>query len=175
MGREVRMVPKDWEHPKDENGHYIPLYEGSRTKHNLPFSEKIAQWDEEKEMWAKGLRRSFSNDDFVPVDEKDRKLPFEDWAGERPIVEDFMPEWSDKERTHLQMYEDCTEGTPISPVMKTPEELARWLADNNASACGSMTATYEQWLCTIKQGFAISMIFCSQEGLKSGVEACSYD
>ena len=41
-----------------------------------------------------------------------------------------------EERTHYQMYETCTEGTPISPVMETPENLARWLADNGASAFG---------------------------------------
>ena len=57
-----------------------------------------------------------------------------------------MPEWPEEEKTHLQMYETTTEGTPISPVMDTPENLARWLADNGAPAFGSMTATYEQWL-----------------------------
>lgn len=34
---------------------------------------------------------------------------------------------------------------PISPVFKTPEQLARWLADNKASAFANCTATYEQW------------------------------
>ena len=27
MGREVRMVPPDWQHPKNERGAYIPLHE----------------------------------------------------------------------------------------------------------------------------------------------------
>lgn len=26
MGREVRMVPNDWEHPRDKSGKYIPLH-----------------------------------------------------------------------------------------------------------------------------------------------------
>lgn len=30
MGREVRRVPKDWEHPKYANGRFIPLSEGYR-------------------------------------------------------------------------------------------------------------------------------------------------
>jgi hypothetical protein len=46
----------------------------------------------------------------------------------------------------FQMWETVSEGSPISPVFKTPEELAKWLADNGASAFGSETATYEQWL-----------------------------
>lgn len=44
-----------------------------------------------------------------------------------------MPRWSAKKRTHLQMYETCSEGTPISPVMATAEELAHWLADKLAA------------------------------------------
>ena len=44
-----------------------------------------------------------------------------------------MPQWPKHERTHLQMYETCTEGTPISPVRETPEELARWLGAGKAA------------------------------------------
>ena len=34
MGREVRKVPGDWQHPKDEKGHYIPLFD--EYKKTLP-------------------------------------------------------------------------------------------------------------------------------------------
>lgn len=47
---------------------------------------------------------------------------------------DVMPQWPDSERTHYQMYEDVTEGTPISPVMEIPEELAKWLVENGATS-----------------------------------------
>ena len=59
---------------------------------------------------------------------------------------DVMPDWPDAERTHYQMYEDTTEGTPISPVCATPEELARWLVDHHASFFGGMETSYEHWL-----------------------------
>jgi hypothetical protein len=49
-----------------------------------------------------------------------------------------------------QLWETTSEGSPISPVLKTPEELAHWLAKNNASSFGSETCTYEQWLQFIK-------------------------
>jgi len=81
-----------------------------------------------------------------------------------------MPDWPDSERTHWQMYETCSEGTPISPVMESPEALARWLADNEASAFGDRTATYEQWLTMIKRGSAVSAVFVGGHGLISGVE-----
>lgn len=44
-----------------------------------------------------------------------------------------MPQWPKHERTHVQMYEACTEGTPVSPVLESPEALRRWLeADKQA-------------------------------------------
>ena len=33
MGRQVRMVPAKWEHPKDERGDYIPLLNRSILKY----------------------------------------------------------------------------------------------------------------------------------------------
>lgn len=73
----------------------------------------------------------------------------------------------------FQMWETTSEGSPISPVFETPDELATWLADNGASSFGSNTATYEQWLGMIKgPGWAPSAIMDSK-GLRSGVEAAA--
>jgi len=94
--------------------------------------------------------------------------------GEPEIPEDeLMPDFGN-DATHFQMYEDCSEGTPISPICETPEELAQWLADNEASAFAGMTATYEQWLSTIRKGSAPSGIIDST-GLHSGVEYSEKD
>ncbi len=148
MGREVRRVPKDWEHPK-KRGSYVPLHGGS-------VSELQKRWDEEAAQWKRGMRRGWTGEPaWVPHGQR-KDYPFEDWDGDRPDAADYMPDWPEVERTHLQMYETCTEGTPISPVFKSPEKLARWLADNGASSFGHMTATYEQWLATIKRGSAVS-------------------
>lgn len=71
-----------------------------------------------------------------------------------------------------QMWENTSEGSPISPPCATPEDLARWLADNNASSFGSQTATYEQWLAMIMQGWAVSAVLVDGN-MVSGVEAAS--
>jgi len=68
-----------------------------------------------------------------------------------------------------QMWETTSEGSPMSPIFDTPEDLAQWLADSGASAFGGMTATYDQWLATIKRGWAMSA-FTDETGLHSGVE-----
>lgn len=63
-----------------------------------------------------------------------------------PLSRDDMPVWEESQATHHQMYENTTEGTPISPVIESPEELAQWLVGNEASAFAGQTASYEGWL-----------------------------
>lgn len=142
MGREIRRVPKGWEHPKDDNDNFRPLLGFSYNEASTNFVNMVTD---------KGLQEA--------VDE----------FGSAPDINDYMPEWTDEEMTHIVMYEDCSEGIPISPAFKTHEELARWLVDNKASSFGDRTATYEQWLRVCKGGFAPSAID-KGDGLVSGVE-----
>jgi hypothetical protein len=142
------MVPKDWSHPKDGSGGYIPLLSSS-------YEEAKEEWDESEKMWNDGFRKCYVSDGWVKKYD-DMTYSYEEWAGGEPLEEQYMPSFNDGNNTYLMMYETCSEGTPISPAFKTPEELARWLTDNNASAFGSVTATYEQWLATAKSGFAAS-------------------
>src|SRR5690606_7531262 len=44
-----------------------------------------------------------------------------------------------------QLWETTSEGSPSSPVFKTPEDLAAWCAQH-ATVFGSMEATYGEWL-----------------------------
>ena len=160
MGREVRMVHENWEHPKYENGKYIPLMNGD-------FSNILSKYKEEKSQWEKGFRTDFEGG-WKPKSEDELKMSFIDWNGEEPKIEDYMPQWEDDEKTHLQMYEDTSEGTPISPIFSNANDLARWLSDNNASAFGGMTAAYEEWLSMIGKGYAVGMVM-DKNGLRSGV------
>jgi hypothetical protein len=174
MSREVRMVTPDWQHPKDERGRFKPLLDG-------PFGERLDRWNEENAKWIAGFERhvDYSADprngvvSWVPK-APDRPRAFTDWDGPQPSQDDYMPEFAPGTATHLMMYETCTEGTPISPAFATPEELARWLADNGASAFGSDTATYEQWLATCRSGWAPSAISSPATGLISGVAATGF-
>ena len=157
MGREVRKVPKDWQHPKDDGDAFIPLYGES-------YKQAISRWVENGYAWLSGTY------EYQPSEEPKTWTGYVEYCGEPPRPERYMPDWPDSVRTHLMMYEDTTEGTPISPPFATAEELAHWLTDTGASAFGSRTATYEAWLATIKAGFAVSMI-ADEHGLRSGVEA----
>jgi hypothetical protein len=45
MGREIRRVPKGWEHPKKRGKGYIPLYDQS-------YQEALADYQENPEDWG---------------------------------------------------------------------------------------------------------------------------
>ncbi len=142
MSREIRYVPKDWKHPKKQ-GKYIPL--------NHSFPEELRKWKKEEDMWKMGLYKDL--DSYKEIEEEYRNLSFPEWYGDKPIKGKYMPEWRKGEKTHIQMYENISEGTPISPVMETPEALAQWCVDNEITAFAniirrrsSITANYEWWL-----------------------------
>lgn len=63
-----------------------------------------------------------------------------------PAPEQYAPDWPDEQRTHLQMYEDTTAGTPVSPVLPSPESLAAHLAVSGATSWGTQRDDYETWL-----------------------------
>jgi hypothetical protein len=166
MGREVRRVPANWEHPMDDRG-FVPLHDG--------YNEAKREWELYHEKWKQGLERdwSVSEDEaagWVPIKESHSESTFEDYYGKYPNRDAYMPDWPDEERTHWQMYENVSEGTPISPVCASAEELAHWLADNNANAGCRMVATYEQWLDTCIRGFSMSLMITPDNRLVSGVE-----
>ncbi len=164
MGREVRRVPEDWEHPRDDGGRYVPMFGRS-------FAKADARWLLGSSKWSEGLRESYGEDGgWLAIDAGDRGHTYAEWAGERPEAFDYMPDWPEAERTHLMMYEGCTEGTPISPAFETPEELARWLADSGASAFAYETASYEAWLRVARGGFAPAAVSKAGGPLVSGVE-----
>ncbi len=166
MGRKVRRVPKDWVHPvkkvfdpfkRIEVESYQPMFD-------RPFAEEMDEWYAEWKAWERGERPDWCRGDNT-------NMPYWEWNDGPPDPFYFRPDWPEESRTHLMMYEECSEGTPISPAFETPEELARWLADNGASSFGSSTATYEQWLRVCKGGYAPSMVISPEHGIQSGVEA----
>lgn len=166
MGREVRKVPADWQHPEHDEGGFRPL-------HGRDFQSEVVEWHEGNAKWKEGFVSDWK-DGWKPKSADMLDCSWEEWSGECPEAADYMPSWPDEARTHFMMYETTTEGTPISPAFATPEELAKWLVDNKASAFAGETASYEAWL-KVCQGrpapSAIGTIGPAGMVLESGVEA----
>lgn len=87
-----------------------------------------------------------------------------------PLYTGEMPRWSVKEANHYQMYETVSAGTPISPVMPSPERLAQWLVANKASAFGRETASFEAWLRVCRGEPAVTCALDHNGRVVSGVE-----
>lgn len=173
------MIKPGWKHPEEWN-----RYQNKFTPIGLfdyKFSDMLKEWEKEKAEWDRGYVQNYTPDlnGYTYVKKEESKYyedgsTFEDWHGEKPIVGHYMPEWAPGEATLFCMYETTSEGTPISPCFETPEQLARWLADNKASAFGDITATYDQWLAMIKRGSSAASMAITDDGqMISGVEAIS--
>lgn len=89
-----------------------------------------------------------------PKDGRGRYIPLLRDDDDRPSTSagDRMPAWPAAERTHLQMYERTSKGTPLSPPCASAKDLAKWLADHHADAGAGTTATEADWLAMIESG-----------------------
>lgn len=139
MGREVRRVPEGWDHPRDKQGRLIPLLDES-------FAAAAADWKERFTAWESRTGDDWERAALYYAEAGRAPGEFWEWDGDPPDRDRHRPDWPEETRTHWQMYETTSEGTPISPVCATKEECARWCADHGASWFGDMTTTYEHWL-----------------------------
>lgn len=68
-----------------------------------------------------------------------------------------------------QIWETVSEGSPISPVFAKPEDLARWMVENDTSC--TRGTSYDSWLSFINgPGWAPSMVITNGQ-VTNGVEA----
>ena len=119
MGRELRRVPANWEHPKNDGygeERYTPLYEQS-------FRKAAKEWDANNKLWQKG-----KHPDQLDGSAEDCEH-YEEWEGERPNPAYYVPYDPDDKKvcTWYQLYETVSEGTPVSPAFERPEHLVEYL------------------------------------------------
>lgn len=147
MGREIRRVPADWQHPRDEQGQYIPMYDET-------YEDAAAKWMHNYALFIEGKHES-----------QHGKYATESkyyWEWDYTPNEELCRPAFTSEPTAYQIYETVSEGSPTSPVFQDKNELLRWLlgqgyTDKAASAF-------------IEGGWAPSMIMNTSTGkLKMGV------
>jgi hypothetical protein len=126
MGREIRRVPPNWEHPTvkkynpwshREEENFQPLY-------NEPYGPAMARWIEEHQLWERGehpAQKDGSGKEY---------RYYAQWGGGPPDVEYYRPDWKQEEMTWWQVYETVSEGTPVTPPFATREELVEYLVAN---------------------------------------------
>jgi hypothetical protein len=155
MGREVRRVPKGWEHPKEER--YGKEWFKPLIDNDFPTAAK--EWWDSAVAWRNGTHH-----DLRVKPELREKYPyFWQWHGNPPDEEYHRPAWTDDERTCFQVYENVSEGTPVSPVFETKEALIGWLVKDQGM-------TQEGAAAFAEGGYCPSMII-SGGNLYSGFQA----
>ena len=133
MGREIRMVPPNWEHPHMRCPH-SPWNGGCddakknggmchKQLYDRPFSEAANEWKEAFAAWERGERESYCDEDSA-------KGEYWEWAGNPPERDDYRPEWKDGEATWYQVYQTVGEGSPVTPPFATKEELVEYLVQH---------------------------------------------
>jgi len=160
MGREIRKVPANWEHPKKEHypDRYQPIYD--RT-----FAEAAKEWKEEFAKWEAGERPDYCG-------EENKNLEYWEWEGKPPDPEYYRP-YKDEEATWLQVYETVSEGTPVTPPFATADELIEYLSTHGDFWCQKRGETPPSKAAAAKfvnMGWAPSMIV-SNGTIKSGIDA----
>ena len=156
MGREIRLVKKGWEHPKDEGGVYHPMYDDC-------YEDELNEWIDNHYKWIKGEHEDQLNNELC------RKYKYyEEWGGRAPNIEYYRKEkWTKDDEMWYQVYENVSEGTPLTPAFKTKKELAEYLINIGDSWDGKWTK--EQAYGFIESEYCPSMIM-DRSGVHKGKE-----
>ena len=121
MGREIRRVPPNWQHPLSErqNGR-----EGRQPMYDKMFDERFAEWLADFDR----IRSGELND----IERECYPLGLADWLNDEGLPPDpkYYRPWKDEDATWYQVWETVSEGTPVSPPFATEEELISYLAEN---------------------------------------------
>lgn len=130
MGREIRRVPADWDHPRKQCEHspwkggceealqnngrcYQPLFDRS-------FRQAAEEWKRDFAAWERGERPDYCS-------EESKSMEAWEYNGGPPDRNWYRPDWPEESMTHYQVYETVSEGTPVTPHFATQEELVDYL------------------------------------------------
>lgn len=118
MGREIRMVPPEWTHPKNDRGRMQPMYD--RQFENV-FAHWLSDFDR------------IRDDDLTDIEREcytgDGKMALAEWLRDEGIPPDpsYYRPWKLEDATWVQVWETVSEGTPVTPPFATKNELIDYL------------------------------------------------
>ena len=121
MGRELRLVPPNWEHPrKGRNPEY-----GREGDYQPMFDENI---DDAMNSWLENFDRIRSGE-LTDLERKYYPNGLQDWLQDEGMPPDpaYYRPYTDEEATWFQIYQTVSEGTPVTPPFETEKELVDYL------------------------------------------------
>lgn len=122
MGREIRKVPHDWQHPRDGKDNPIPQFDKTWIRGIWEHLRYDTAWYFKH---PKHIREWFEG--FPSLSSR----PYYRRAFFRP--------------THYQVYETVSEGTPTSPVFSSKEKIVDWLISKGHSRDAAENFVKAEW------------------------------
>lgn len=116
MGRQLRRVPPNWDHPKQSCQHIYDKCE--RNECYIPLYDET--YENAAETWLKDFKE-------YKAEEHDN-IYFWDWHGMPPEIDSYRT-YKDEDATWYQVYETISEGTPVTPPFEKKEELIEYLVN----------------------------------------------
>lgn len=164
MGREIRRVIPNWEHPRHKCTHSLSyggcteakLHGGYCYKPLLDetYEDASILWRQNLIAWNNGTHEALER-------HPEYKDEMQYWEWDSPPSPDYYrPKWLE-EPTWVQVYETVSEGTPVTPPFATKEELVEYLVeygdfwDQHDNAGGWTRANAEAF---VRDEYAPSMI-----------------
>jgi hypothetical protein len=117
------------------------------------FDERYREWEKELKDWYKEYYEFEGGKKFGEVRKSDGGT-YEDWAGDPPSPPnpyDYMPNGA-----WYQLFENVSEGTPLSPPFETKQALIDWLSSNKDFWGNQWSKESAEFI--VEQGFALSGI-----------------
>lgn len=114
MGREIRRVPPNWEHPR---------YTADNARDRRNIGQYISMYDKDYDTAAQEWLAELAA--FKP-DEHNKY--YWEYAGNPPDEESYRPKFT-AEPTWYQAYETVSEGSPVTPPFATQAELVDYLVN----------------------------------------------
>lgn len=128
MGREIRQVIPNWDHPRRRCEHSPWMGGCDEAKRNNGQCYQ-PMYDQDYDAAAREWLR-----DCIAHSKKKHTDPeskyYWDYSGPPPDKAFYRPKWSDHERTWVQIYETVSEGTPVTPPFATKAELVEYLVQH---------------------------------------------
>lgn len=130
MSHKFVLVSPSWEHPKNEQGEYIPLIIETN------FDERLRHWKLWKEKWDAGFALNFGfqfnreNNPILwkPIPEDSKHMSYEEYSGEKePIESNYLPTFDWRFGFEWMIYKN---GVPVSPKFKEYKALIIWFTEN---------------------------------------------
>ncbi len=167
MGREIRRVPANWQHPRRDCQHWPKCDSGKcyQPMFNRDYETAVVEWIENHQLWLSG-----EHPDQINGSGKDYQY-YAQWNGNAPDVEYYRPKWNE-EPTWLQLYETVSEGTPVSPAFATQEELIEYLATHGDDWGHGTPYSKDAAERMVRGGWAPSLIMMGRQ-IYSGAEGLS--